>query len=112
MQFTIAKTTIDNISRDLRTELEPVTAILGISKHDLDTLCGTQAEITHLKHVSLVDTGDTWVLWVNDEVALKHVQLIGKIARLAAPIIVACKMPMTELKRECESLSEFMQEPK
>lgn len=112
MKFVISHETITRLNTEARSELGPVFQMLGVSASDLKALTADPEEITHLENVSLARQGDVWVFWVNDEVAIRHTRLIGKIARFIAPIALSLKFFISEIRQELAALEAFITKEK
>ena len=112
MKFIINATTVSNANELLVKELTPIKHLFGDNWDEMVKAIRAEDEITHLKHVSLTLQGGEWVVWVDDEVLVKQIALIGKAMRLLAPILLTVKMVAKELGSDLRTLASWLREEK
>ena len=112
MKFIINATTVSNTNEQLINELRPIRHLFGGDWDKMVEAIRAETEVTHLKHVSLTLQGGEWIVWVDDEVLIKQIALIGKAMRLFAPIIFSIKMIYQELDSDLRSLASWLREEK
>ena len=112
MKFIINATTVSNANESLVKELTPIKHLFGDNWDEMVKAIRAEDEITHLKHVSLTLQGGEWVVWVDDEVLVKQIALIGKAMRLLAPILLTVKMVAKELGSDLRTLASWLREEK
>ena len=112
MKFIINATTVSNTNEQLIKELQPIKHLFGDNWDEMVKAIRAETEITHLKHVSLTLQGGEWIVWVDDEVLVKQIALIGKAMRLFAPILLTIKMVAKELGSDLRTLASWLREEK
>ena len=112
MKFIINATTLAKTNEQLIAELRPIRHLFGDNWDEMVKAIRASDEVTHLKHVSLTLQGDEWVMWVDDEILVKQVTLIGKAMRLFAPIIFTIKMVAKELGSDLRAFASWLREEK
>lgn len=112
MKFIINATTVSNTNEQLIKELRPIKHLFGGDWDEMVKAIRAEAEVTHLKHVSLTLQGDEWIVWVDDEVIFKQMAFIGKAVRLLAPILLTIKMIAKELDSDLRTLASWLREEK
>ena len=112
MKFIINATTVSNTNEQLIKELQPIKHLFGDNWDEMVKAIRAETEVTHLKHVSLTLQGGEWVVWVDDEVFVKQIALIGKAVRLFAPILLTVKMVAKELGSDLRTLASWLREEK
>ena len=112
MKFIISAETVLNTNEQLIKELQPIKHLFGGDWDEMVKAIRAEAEVTHLKHVSLTLQGDEWIVWIDDEVITKQIALIGKAMRLFAPIIFTIKMVATEIDSDLRTLASWLREEK
>ena len=112
MKFIINATTVSNTNEQLIKELQPIKHLFGGDWDKMVEAIRAETEVTHLKHVSLTLLGDEWIVWVDDEVLIKQIALIGKAMRLFAPILLTIKMVAKEIDSDLRTLASWLREEK
>jgi len=114
MKFVINAQSVMFVNASLADELSPVLSVFGADgRAALDAIRNDELkEITHLKNISVRLIDGEWHIEINDELMLKHVSLIGKVARFIAPIAVSLKFFMTDLKKEMDAIAAWLNEEK
>ena len=112
MKFIINATTVSNTNEQLIKELQPIKHLFGGDWDEVVKAIRAETEVTHLKHVSITLQGGEWVVWVDDEVLVKQIALIGKAMRLFAPIIFTIKMVAKEIDSDLRGLVSWLREEK
>ena len=111
MKFIINATTVSNTNEQLINELRPIRHLFGGDWDKMVEAIRAETEVT-LKHVSLTLQGSEWIVWVDDEVLIKQIALIGKAMRLFAPIIFTIKMVAKEIDSDLRTLASWLREEK
>ena len=111
MKFIINATTVSNTNEQLINELRPIRHLFGGDWDKMVEAIRDETEV-HLKHVSLTLQDGEWIVWVDDEVLIKQIALIGKAMRLFAPIIFTIKMVAKEIDSDLRTLASWLREEK
>lgn len=109
MKFIINATTVSNANEQLIKELRPIKHLFGGDWDEMVKAIRDETEVT-LKHVSLTLQDGEWIVRVDDEIITKQIALIGKAARLLAPILFSIKMIYQELDSDLRSLASWLRE--
>ena len=112
MKFIINATTASNANELLVKELAPIKHLFGDNWDEMVKAIMDETEVTHLKHVSITRYSGEWIVWVDDEVLVKQIALIGKAMRLFTPIIFTIKMVANEIGSDLRGLVSWLREEK
>lgn len=106
MQFIISKSTISRVIQTYAEELKFLKNY-GVpldAKEEIQPFTGA--------HTAIVDRGDDWEIYFDDELPIKHAQAIGRLLRTAFPLLVALKNAGELFVNDCVEISAWLEEGK
>ena len=113
MKFVINTTVAADANKQLVRELEPISHLFGGEWPRIrSALLEEGCEVTHLKHVSITQVGDEWVIWVDDQIITRQLAMVGRFVRLFSPLIVAVMQVGRELGVELAQLRDWLRTPR